>query len=123
VMRGDGLSYLATPTRWALIEPHFKVPMLSWPPRRIRDPYLRLTRRGLHYDVDPLGRRELRRGFASAGLSVEDRTISALEEMVRLENPGGLLRIPARSPRWFLRLLRPILPTMVYLARRSSPKI
>jgi ubiquinone/menaquinone biosynthesis C-methylase UbiE len=117
VMRSEGVAYLATPTRWALIEPHFKVPMLSWPPRQLRDTYLRLTRRGLHYDVDPFGRRELRKSVATAGLVFEDRTTDALTQMLHLETPPWPLRILAHLPSWFLRLLRPILPTVVCVAR------
>ena len=37
VLAADGLGYLATPTRWALVEPHFTVPLLSWPPRPLRE--------------------------------------------------------------------------------------
>ena len=74
VLRPGGIGYLATPTRWALIEPHFKVPLLSWPPRTMRDRYLRLTGRGKVYNVDPFGPREIRAALRRAGLTWEDKT-------------------------------------------------
>jgi ubiquinone/menaquinone biosynthesis C-methylase UbiE len=115
ILRPGGLGYLATPTRWALLEPHFKVPMLSWPPRPMRDRYLRLTRRGKVYDVDPFGPRELRGALERARLRWQDRTLDALDELVRSENPGRAARILSRAPLPLRRALRPALPTMVYL--------
>lgn len=120
VLRPGGVGYIATPTRWALVEPHFKVPMLSWPPRPLRGRYLRLTRKGKNYDVDPYGPREIRAAMTQAGLTWEDRTLDAVDELVRQERPTGVAKIIALLPRWLVRLLRPVLPTMIYLVRPST---
>ena len=117
VLRPDGIGYIATPTRWALIEPHFKVPLLSWPPRSMRDRYVRLAGRGRVYDVDPLGPCEIRAALSRAGLEWHDKTLDALDELVRVENPTGAARLLAAAPRWVRRAARPALPTMVYLVR------
>jgi SAM-dependent methyltransferase len=120
ILRPGGVGYVATPTRWALVEPHFKVPMLSWPPRRLRNGYVRLARKGKNYDVDPYGPREIRRAFTAAGLHWEDKTLDAVEELIRVERPTGPARVLALLPAWLLRLLRPALPTMIYLVRPVS---
>lgn len=118
VLRPGGVAYLATPTRWALVEPHFKVPMLSWPPRGLRDRYLRVSRKGKAYDVDPYGPHELRAALDRVGLRWDDMTLDALDELLRVENPSGPARVIAHLPHWSLRALRPALPTMVYVVRR-----
>ena len=35
VLKDDGLLYLATATRWLVIEPHYRLPFLSWFPRPV----------------------------------------------------------------------------------------
>ena len=37
ILRGDGVLYLATATRWLVTEPHYRLPFLSWLPRRGAD--------------------------------------------------------------------------------------
>ncbi len=59
VLRPGGSLYLATPNRFAPIEPHFKLPFLSWLPEAYRSRYVRAAHRGAAYDCRPLTRREL----------------------------------------------------------------
>jgi 2-polyprenyl-3-methyl-5-hydroxy-6-metoxy-1,4-benzoquinol methylase len=53
VLKPHGLTYLACPNRYSLIEPHYRLPFLSWFPRRLADLYVRLAGRGSRY-VDQL---------------------------------------------------------------------
>jgi 2-polyprenyl-3-methyl-5-hydroxy-6-metoxy-1,4-benzoquinol methylase len=121
VLRPGGVGYLATPTRWALIEPHYKVPFLSWPPRRLRDRFVRAARAGKVYNVDPFGPRELERAIQRAGLSWDCATIEALGELGRIERPKGAVRVLLAAPPAAQRAVRPALPTMVYVLSARSP--
>jgi ubiquinone/menaquinone biosynthesis C-methylase UbiE len=38
VLAPGGVCYLAVPNRWGLVEPHFRLPFLSWIPAGLRDP-------------------------------------------------------------------------------------
>ena len=120
VLQPGGLGYIATPTRWAMIEPHFKVPIVSWLPRRLRSPYIRLLRAGKVYDVDPYGRRELSVALRHTGLDVTDGTLDALTVLGEVEGAGGAVGLLLRSPRPIQRAIRPALPTMVFLLERPS---
>jgi SAM-dependent methyltransferase len=120
VLRAGGVGYLATPTRWALVEPHFRVPLLSWLPRSQRDRYLRLSRRGKAYDVDPFSRRELRRAFEGAGLVWRERTIDALAELAQAEHPSVAVRVLMAAPSWMRSALRPAMPTMIFTVRPAT---
>jgi ubiquinone/menaquinone biosynthesis C-methylase UbiE len=123
VLAPDGVGYLATPTRWAVVEPHFKVPLLSWVPRRFRDRVVRVARAGDVYDVDPFGRRELERAIAAAGLRATDVTLDAVEDVVRRERPSGVAgraaSVVVRLPERARAVVRPALPTMVFLLERA----
>jgi SAM-dependent methyltransferase len=117
VLRPDGVAYLATPTRWALIEPHFKVPLLSWPPRGLRDRYVQLTRKGRVYNVDPFSPRQLEAALDAAGFTWRDVTLQALDVLVQVEKPSRTATLAAGSPAWAKRLARPAMPTMIYLLK------
>jgi SAM-dependent methyltransferase len=118
VLRPGGWAYLAMPNRWRLVEPHFRLPLLSWLPARLRSPYVRLAGRGERYDCDPMSRRELRALVARAGLEVHDRTFDAVRVVRRVEAPRGLSRLAVAAPVGLLSLGRPVVPTEIALLRR-----
>ena len=114
VLRPGGVGYLASPSRWALVEPHFKVPMLSWLPPDARTRALRLSRRGTVYDISPRTRPELLALIDEAGLTATDVTVDALRTTAEIE-PGPLGRAAATLPDGVLRAGRGAVPTMVFL--------
>jgi len=121
VLAPDGVMYLAIPNRWSPYEGHFRLPFLSWPPRSVRDAYVRVTGRGSHYDCEPRGAIELRRLFSSAGLDYKDMTMKALETMLSVEHRG------AAAPRLLTHIalvaghaLFPIMPTYVFLLSKNQ---
>lgn len=114
VLASDGVGYLAVPNRWALIEPHYRLAFLSWLPRALRTPYLRLMRRGHHYDCEPLSLAELDALLAESGYTVEHLEIAAFRIMFELERPGAYsARLVARLPTGLLTALLPLFPTLV----------
>lgn len=115
VLRGDGVGYLASPSRWALVEPHFKVPMLSWLPPSARDRALRASRRGQVYDISPRTRAELLALVAEAGLQAADATLDALRVTAGVERVGPVTRLAAATPDRLLNATRGAIPTMVFL--------
>jgi ubiquinone/menaquinone biosynthesis C-methylase UbiE len=118
VLAPGGLAYLAFPNRWGPVEPHFGVPALSWLPVRWRTPYLRRTGRGQVYDILPLAHGEAVALCRAAGFRPVDCTHAAMRAMAAEEDPWWGTRIALRSPRWLVRLLRPILPTYVFRLER-----
>jgi SAM-dependent methyltransferase len=119
VLRPGGWGYVATPNRWTLVEPHFGLPLLGWLPARPQTRYVRLFRRALVYDCRLLSRSDLLDLFGAARLAWEEHTLSGMRVMVDLERPGLLKRNLLKSPDGLLRLLRPIIPTMIFLVRRE----
>ena len=120
VLKPGGWCYLATPNRWSIIEPHFKLPFLSWLPGRWRSPYVRLARRGSLYDCNVLARRELMALIHTAGLRANDRTIEAMRVMADVEHRSRAANAVLTAPEPLIRSLYPILPTFVFLLQRPS---
>jgi SAM-dependent methyltransferase len=124
VLRPDGIGYLAVPCRWMLVEPHYRLPFLSWLPQRLADAYVRLARKGDYYDCRPLTTRELEPGFDKAGFSFAQIHGEALRLTYELERPDALLY------RWLFRpvpdaiyaALRRMFPTLIYVLHRVPSK-
>jgi ubiquinone/menaquinone biosynthesis C-methylase UbiE len=118
VLRPGGWAYLAMPNRWRVVEPHFKLPLLSWLPPRLRSRYVRLAGRGERYDCDPMSRRELQALVAGTALELHDRTFEAVHVVRRVESTRGLSRLALATPARLLALGRPLVPTEIVLLRR-----
>jgi len=121
VLACDGVSYLATPNRWALLEPHFKVPFLSWLPEAKRESYLKLTKAGERYDCEPLSACALERLLKKTGFCFRRLSGPAVQETIRLEThkktlSSALGRVPTR----FWDALHPLMPTLVYLLKSKT---
>ena len=117
VLRDEGVLYLAVPNRWTLLEPHFKLPFLSWLPESLASVYGRITGRGERYDCRPLSRVGLLRLFAGSGFRGEEVTAEVLEAVLRdrLRNPfARKIALFLAGLRW---LTMPLIPVLVFVAR------
>jgi SAM-dependent methyltransferase len=115
VLSPEGLCYLAVPNRWGLVEPHFRLPFLSWIPRRVADPYVRAAHRGTHYDCLLPTRGGAERLFDEAGFEHEEVTIDAMRVYRELEDLSLPARLLCAAPAPILHALSPINPTMIFL--------
>lgn len=121
VLVPGGCAYLAAPSRWQVVEPHFHLPFLSWLPPRWRDAYVRLAGKGNGYDCNPLAHAGLERLLAATGLSYRNVNAAALALTLQLELQGHWLASAAgRIPRSILQHLYRGSPTMVYLLRKGN---
>ncbi len=114
VLAPGGVCYFAATNRWALIEQHYRLPLLSWLPQRLANAYLKIMKRGDRYYEKHLGYFALRQ--ISQNFRVQDRTGVILENPDKYE--AGYL-FPLRSLRWLARawfaLLKPIFPGYIWL--------
>jgi SAM-dependent methyltransferase len=114
VLAPDGVAYLAVPNRWMLVEPHYRLAFLSWLPRPLRTPYLRLMRRGERYDCEPLTVPQLDSLLSEAGFAWCHLEVEALREMLEIEDTSNLLvKLLDRTPDWTLRRLQALIPTLI----------
>lgn len=117
VLRKDGRVYLAVPNAWRLVEPHFRLPFLSWLPRRLADRYVRATGKGTHYDCVPLAHGEAIALFDRGGFRSCDATIDGLRTTLALEFPRNRIATFLRThvPDAAIALGMPIMPTFIFL--------
>lgn len=115
VLAPGGLAYLAVPNRWTVIEPHYRLPFLSWLPLPVADRYVRWTRRGLEYDCRLLSPNDVRLLAAGAGLRPTSISVEALRVMDEARDGSVLHAAAARVPTRVLRSLSGAFPTSVFL--------
>jgi phosphatidyl-myo-inositol dimannoside synthase len=116
VLREDGIAYIAVPSRWMLVEPHFKLPFLSWLPSTLSHAYVRLARKGTHYDCRPLTCPCLETMLADSGFAWRQHTGDALRLTFELERPNApLYRYGLRYvPNAMYTAVRRVFPTLIY---------
>lgn len=123
VLKDDGFIYFAVPNRWRLMEPHFKLPFLSWIPFNLRTPYIRALGRGDIYDCLLLSHKDAINLFQKAGLTYIQKTFDAIRAMGCVENEiRGIQKYILRFPNILFKILYPIIPTMVFLLKREIIK-
>lgn len=121
VMAPGGVGYLAVPNRWMFTEPHYRLAFLSWLPRPLRTPYLRLMRRGQRYDCEPLTVPRLDALLAEAGFAWRHLEVEALRATLDIEDahsPGA--RLVQRLPDAIIAAMRPMIPTLICRIEHGS---
>ena len=122
VLKPDGVVYLGLGNRLGVIEPHYKLPFLSWLPHRVADRYVRAFGKADNYHERVRALPGLRR--MAAGLHVHDYRFTLVADPGIFESgdvAGGaataISRRLGRPGRWLARWL---LPTYVWVASPGS---
>lgn len=122
VVKPDGMLYLGLGNRLGIVEPHYRLPFLSWLPRPLAHAYVRASGRADHYHEALTTRRGLRR--LCRGLHLWDYTYAVLTDPVTFAAgdvvPGWVSKVPASV----LKATRPLVPTYLWVAtvRPVTPK-
>ncbi len=120
VVRPDGLLYLGLGNRLGVVEPHYRLPFLSWLPRGLAHRYVRASGRAEHYHEAFATRAGLRR--LAAGLHVWDYTYPVLADPAAFAGQDAVPGAVARLPRPVLRALRPVVPTYLWVATTTPQR-
>ncbi|GII75423.1 hypothetical protein Sru01_04050 [Sphaerisporangium rufum] len=126
VLADDGVLYLGLGNRLGVMEPHYKLPFLSYLPPGLADRYVRASGRADHYYERFRTRGGLRRMLA--GFQVWDYSFPVLASPERFAGaelfpgPAGRLAqgVLARTPRPALRALLPVVPTYLWVATKNG---
>lgn len=119
VLRPDGVGYLAVPSRWQVVEPHYGVAFLGWLPPSWRSRYLRARGRGDIYDCEPLSMGVLESFFDLAGVQHRNLLVEAVHAMNQGGSPSLPIRLVSRLPAGVLRTAQRLSPTHIYLFAHS----
>ncbi len=118
VLRPGGVLYAGLGHRYQVLEPHYRLPFLSWLPQGAADRYLRLTRRGDHYYEHYYSRAGLRRLFA--GYDVWDYTLPVLADARAFAGDDLVPPVVGRLPEPVLAATIPLVPTYVWVAFKGA---
>jgi ubiquinone/menaquinone biosynthesis C-methylase UbiE len=118
VLKPDGVLYLGLGNRLGVIEPHYRLPFLSYLPPRAADRYVRAFGRADHYYERFRTRRGLQRMMA--GWHVLDYTLPVLAQPTAFAGDDVVPAAVAKLPRAVLAGVLPVVPTYVWVASRSA---
>jgi hypothetical protein len=118
VLAADGALYLGLGNKYGIMEPHYKLPFLSYLPAGLADRYVRASGRADHYYERFRGRGGLRAMLRD--FNVWDYTFAVISEPDRFHGaddmPGPIAKLPMPA----IRALRPVIPTFLWVATKTS---
>lgn len=117
VLAPQGVAYLGLGNRLGVMEPHHRLPFLSYLPPSLADRYVRVAGTGESYYERYRTRWGLRRMVA--GLHVWDYTLPVMSEPSRFHADEALPPGVGRLPRGLLRAAMPLVPTYIWVATPS----
>jgi SAM-dependent methyltransferase len=120
VLKPGGYLYLAVPNRWRLVEPHYRIPFLSWMPKWCSDKVVQATRRNDEYDCELLSRGQLREFLKSTEFTWDEVDYEAIELMAEIEKHDLLIKMVNSIPRTFVSVFFIIIPTLIVVARKPD---
>ncbi len=113
VLAPDGVVYLGLGNKLGVVEPHYKLPFLSWLPEGLADRYVAASGRASSYYERFRTRAALQR--MCAGLQVWDYTYTVLSESSRFHADDMVPRRLAGTPPQLWRALQPVIPTFIWV--------
>ena len=121
VLKQGGVCFFAAGNRVRLVEPHYRLPLLSILPTAFADLYLRLTAKAAHYEEKHLTYWGLKR--LVSGFQVLDYTKKILHDPEKysatdLCTTGSLKQ---KSAILFSRLAYGLVPTYIFLLKKTLP--
>lgn len=113
VLRPDGAVYLGLGNKWQVVEPHYKLPFLSWLPYGLADKYVALSKRAPSYYERFRTRPDLLK--MGAGLRLWDYTYAVLGDAERFEAHDMVPARLAQAPMRMWHALQPVIPTFIWV--------
>lgn len=119
VLKKGGIIYLASPNKWWLTDPHYKLPFISWLPRPVAGGYLRVAK-GRKWDIYSVSLRRLHRLAKGNDLSIEDKSwdIIAHPDKHGVRGPKIVSTLAKHTPAPVAKTLLHVVPTHLKILRK-----
>lgn len=120
VVRPGGVVYLATPNKLWLTDPHYRLPFISWLPRKASDKYLRAVRPGKVWDIYPVSHFGVKKHLG------QHEVRNALPDIVKkhgaktLDVWQGAARALQVVPPALLKPTQYFSPTLIYIVKKKQ---
>jgi ubiquinone/menaquinone biosynthesis C-methylase UbiE len=120
VLRDDGVAYFGFGNKYGVMEPHYKLPFLSWLPKRAADRYVSAFGRADDYYEQFRSRAGLIE--MCRGLQLWDYTYTTLSESRRFAATDMVPAKLAKLPPAVWRSLGPIIPTFIWVGTPGTSR-
>ena len=118
VLKPGGIAYLGLGNKYQLIEPHYRLPLLSWLPQAIADRYVRTFGKADDYYESYRSRQGLKTMLR--GFHVWDYTVPVVLRPDVFGSGDQIKGLLKRVPAAAVRTAMPIVPTFVWLATKGD---
>lgn len=120
VLAPDGVGYLGLGNRLGVMEPHYRLPFLSYLPRPLADRYVRASGKGHHYYERFRTRSGLRRLLSA--FTVWDYTIPVVLDPSHFHSGDVVPRAVTRVPESVVKAGLPLAPTFIWVVTKSDAR-
>lgn len=117
-LKPNGVLYFAVPNKWQIIEPHYRLPFLSWFNHAIASAYVRMLHRGNEYDCYPLSIDACKQLLSDNRFSSQYVTIEAIQLYAQIEG-GWMARLVSKLPVKVIQVFNPIIPTLIFVCKKN----
>jgi SAM-dependent methyltransferase len=118
VLADDGVLYLGVANRLGVVEPHYRLPFLSYLGQDSADRYMRATGKGEHYYEQLKTRPALRR--MARHFAVWEYTLPVILDPARFHSGDAVHPLIRHVPEAALRGALPLIPTYLWIATKSD---
>ncbi len=118
VLKDDGAVYLGLGNKLGVVEPHYKLPFLSWLPQRAADRYISAFGKADTYYEAFRTRADLK--TMCAGLNVWEYTYTVLSQSRQFRADDMVPARLATAPARFWKTLTPVIPTFLWVGTPGS---
>lgn len=120
VLKKGGLIYLATPNKWWLTDPHYRLPFISWLPRKMANTYLQFLQ-GKQWDVLPVSKGDVRK-LHRGRLNTDSVTVRMMKnpKKYHLDTFAPVHVIFRVMPLLAVKFLDRFIPTIILIARKAK---
>lgn len=123
VLKPTGVCYLGAANKLIIMEPHYKLPFLSWVPKFVAHRYMRIFKRGdVYYENLRTygGILRMIHKFEKQDFTIDVMTNPIKFSAADMINPNGII---PKLPIFIFKLIYPFLPSYIFVLRKpaSSP--
>ena len=121
VLKKGGIIYLASPNKWWLTDPHYKLPFISWLPRPVAGKYLKLAKHR-KWDIYSVSLKRLHKLARQSGLDVTDKSwdIMSNPEKYNVRGPKIVSTVASKTPRPVAKTMLFIVPTHLKILSKQA---
>lgn len=119
VVKPGGHIYLATPNKFWLTDPHYKLPFISWLPRQVGNWYLQAIQQ-TDWDVYPMSALGIKKHFKHHEVKNALPMLVTGEASEKLDTWKGATTIAKYVPKAALNLTQYMSPTLIFLVQKAD---